>query len=85
MVAQAVACRISNGGQRCNSSKRFIVLEKYYDAFCTKMADYMSKLVIGDPMDPSTQISSLATPSLVAEVHDQVTRSIAQGAKCLTG
>lgn len=85
MVAQAVACRISNGGQRCNSSKRFIVLEKYYDAFCTKMADYMSKLVIGDPMDASTQISSLATSSLVAEVHDQVTRSIAQGAKCLTG
>ena len=85
MVAQAVACRISNGGQRCNSSKRFIVLDKYYDAFCTKMADSMSKLVIGDPMDPSTQISSLATPSLVAEVHAQVTSSIAQGAKCLTG
>ena len=85
MVAQAVACRISNGGQRCNSSKRFIVLEKYYDAFCTKMADYMSQLIIGDPMDPSTQISSLATASLVQEVHGQVTSSIAQGAKCLTG
>lgn len=37
MVALAVSCRISNGGQRCNSSKRFVVLEQYYDSFIEKM------------------------------------------------
>ena len=78
MVTAAVSCRISNGGQRCNSSKRFIILEQYYDEFCQKMADYMSALVIGDPMNETTQISSLATSSLVQEIHTQVTTTISQ-------
>jgi succinate-semialdehyde dehydrogenase/glutarate-semialdehyde dehydrogenase len=85
MVTAAVSCRISNGGQRCNSSKRFIILEQYYDDFCAKMATYMSNLVIGDPMDETTQISSLATASLVQEIHNQVTTTISQWACCLTG
>jgi len=78
MVAAAVLCRISNGGQRCNSSKRFIILEQYYDDFCDKMAAYMSNLIIGDPMSETTQISSLATTSLVQEIHTQVTTTIEQ-------
>ena len=56
MVAEAIAARISNAGQRCNSSKRFIILEEHYETFCAKMAEQMSKLVVGDPMDASTQL-----------------------------
>jgi len=41
VVDEAVKARISNGGQKCNSSKRFIVLEKYYDEFCEKYAEKM--------------------------------------------
>ena len=85
MVAAATACRISNNGQRCNSSKRFIILERYYDDFCNQMAEYMSKLIIGDPMDAKTQISSLATAWLLQELDHQVQSTIQQWAKCLTG
>lgn len=85
MVALAVSCRISNWGQRCNSSKRFVVLEQYYDQFVEKMWSYMNKLIVGDPMETSTQISSLALPSLLEEIHDQVTESITQGARLITG
>ncbi len=85
MVTLAVSCRISNGGQRCNASKRFVVLEHYYDSFVEKMWTYMSNLIIGDPMDSATQISSLALPSLLEEIHSQVTESIAQGARLVTG
>lgn len=45
----------------------------------------MTHLVIGDPMNPDTQISSLALPSLLEEIHSQVTESIAQGARLVTG
>ena len=45
----------------------------------------MSNLVIGDPMHIDTQISSLALPSLLEEIHSQVTESIAQGARLVTG
>jgi succinate-semialdehyde dehydrogenase/glutarate-semialdehyde dehydrogenase len=85
MVAAAVSCRISNGGQKCNSSKRFIILKQHYEKFCQKMTAYMSKLVIGDPFDSTTQVTSLATSALVQEIHHQVTSTIAQGARCLTG
>jgi succinate-semialdehyde dehydrogenase / glutarate-semialdehyde dehydrogenase len=85
MVALAVSCRISNGWQRCNSSKRFIILEQYYDNFVEKMWIYMNNLVIWDPMHKDTQISSLALPSLVEEIHNQVTESISQGARLITG
>lgn len=85
MVAEAIAARISNAGQRCNSSKRFIILEQYYESFCTKMAEQMSQLIVGDPMDASTQLWPLATPGQIEEVHGQVTQTIAQGARCLTG
>jgi acyl-CoA reductase-like NAD-dependent aldehyde dehydrogenase len=36
-------------------------------------------------MNETTQISSLATASLVQEIHTQVTTTIAQWARCLTG
>lgn len=45
----------------------------------------MSNLVIGDPMDTTTQLSSPALPSLLEEIHSQVTESITQGARLVTG
>jgi len=86
MVADATACRINNGGQRCNGSKRFVVLEKYYDEFVEKMWAYMSKQVSRwDPMDPMTDLPPLSSKDQVTEVHDQVTRSIADGARLVIG
>jgi len=45
----------------------------------------MNNLIIGDPMNQDTQLSSLALPSLVEEIHSQVTESISQGARLITG
>jgi acyl-CoA reductase-like NAD-dependent aldehyde dehydrogenase len=38
----------------------------------------MSNLKIGDPMAYDTQLSSLATPKIVQEIHKQVQDSIDQ-------
>lgn len=46
MAAEATACRIANGGQKCNSSKRFIVMEKHYDSFVEEMGKYMESMKI---------------------------------------
>ena len=85
MAFSAMSCRISNGGQRCNASKRFIILEQYYDAFVEAMAQYMQGLTIGDPFDDTTQLPPLARTDLVATVHDQVQRTVTEGAKLVTG
>ncbi len=78
IVAQAAACRLSNGGQRCNSSKRFIVLDKYYDVFVEKFAAYMASQKVGDPLDPATQIPPMSSKKLVQDIHRQVQESVAQ-------
>ena len=56
IVAQAIKGRFSNYGQKCNSSKRFIVLASVYDDFCQKFSTAVQALHIGDPMQASTDI-----------------------------
>lgn len=84
MVAEATACRISNAWQKCNSSKRFIILEKHYDEFVEEIWKYMANLKLWDPMDSSTQIPPLAKTGLVDEIDEQVQKSISQWARLVT-
>jgi succinate-semialdehyde dehydrogenase/glutarate-semialdehyde dehydrogenase len=45
----------------------------------------MRALNIGDPMDPKTELGPLAMEQILRGVHDQVQKTIAAGAKLLTG
>ncbi|MGE5412711.1 MAG: aldehyde dehydrogenase family protein, partial [Syntrophomonadaceae bacterium] len=45
----------------------------------------MKALKVGDPLDPSVDVGPLATPAIAAEVHDQVRRSVAAGARLVCG
>jgi succinate-semialdehyde dehydrogenase/glutarate-semialdehyde dehydrogenase len=81
----AVAARIQNAGQSCIAAKRFIVAEKTYEAFVSQFAKKMAALKIGDPLDPETEIGPLATEAILRGVDDQVQKSVAAGAKLLTG
>ena len=42
-------------------------------------------MVVGDPMDDSTQLAPMARPDLVDELHAQVEKSIALGARLVAG
>lgn len=84
MVASATACRISYGGQKCNSSKRFIILEKHYDEFVEKFGVYMASQTVGDPLEVSTQVPPLSSNKLMKEIHSQVERTVAEWATLVT-
>jgi succinate-semialdehyde dehydrogenase/glutarate-semialdehyde dehydrogenase len=45
----------------------------------------MEALRIGDPMEESTELGPLATPRILEALDDQVRRSVAAGARLLTG
>src|SRR5437773_3533060 len=45
----------------------------------------MRALKVGDPMDEATELGPLATEQILQGVHEQVQKSIAAGAKVLTG
>ena len=80
-----VAARIQNTGQSCIASKRFIVAEQIYDRFLRDFVASMKSLKVGDPLDPETEIGPLATEAILNGVDEQVQKSLAAGAKLLTG
>lgn len=85
IIEQAVLGRLRNGGQACNGSKRFVVLEKDYEEFCEKYTKGMQSFVSGDPLDASTQLQPLADESAAKEIENQVNEAVKSGAKLLTG
>ncbi|PYJ30736.1 MAG: NADP-dependent succinic semialdehyde dehydrogenase [Verrucomicrobia bacterium] len=84
-LSTAVKARTINTGQSCIAAKRFMIADQIYDEFLDQFVARMRALKIGDPMDPATQIGSLATEQILEGVHDQVQKTIAAGAKLLTG
>lgn len=84
-AATAVRARCINNGQSCIAAKRFIVHEAVYDAFTERFAAGMRALRVGDPLDEATDIGPLATTAMRREVDDQVRRTVAAGARVVTG
>ncbi len=84
-VEWAVVGRINNNGQCCVASKRFIAVESIADAFLEKFKKRLSELVIGDPMDVTTNLGPLCTEAAAVKIADQVKRCVAGGAKILLG
>jgi succinate-semialdehyde dehydrogenase/glutarate-semialdehyde dehydrogenase len=81
----AVQARLLNNGQSCIAAKRFVVHEAVYERFAARFVEGMERLRVGDPLDPETQVGPLATPGVLADLEDQVARSLAMGARLLTG
>src|SRR4029077_8093288 len=84
-LSTAVKARTLNTGQSCIAAKRFVIADKIYEEFLNQFVDRMRALKVGDPMDQTTEIGPLATEQILQGVHHQVQRSIAAGAKLLTG
>lgn len=84
-VTTAVKARTINNGQSCIAAKRFIVHENIYDEFEKRFVEVMKALRVGDPLEASTDIGPLATDQILKDLEEQVTVSVATGAKLLTG
>jgi succinate-semialdehyde dehydrogenase/glutarate-semialdehyde dehydrogenase len=84
-IDTAVRARVVNNGQSCIAAKRFFVAAPIAGAFIERFVATMAGLRVGDPMLPDTDVGPLATEGIRAGLHDQVLRSIAAGARLLTG
>jgi succinate-semialdehyde dehydrogenase/glutarate-semialdehyde dehydrogenase len=73
-VRTAVASRILSNGQSCIAAKRFIVVEEVADEFTSRFTETVNALVVGDPLDPMTEVGPIVTEAqrdhLVAQVAD---------------
>jgi succinate-semialdehyde dehydrogenase/glutarate-semialdehyde dehydrogenase len=84
-VATCVTSRLINNGQSCIAAKRFIVVESVRKQFEELYVARMNAQRVGDPLDPSVQVGPMARHDLRDELHDQVKRSVALGARVLCG
>ena len=84
-VETGVKARLINNGQSCIAAKRFIIAENIFDKFKEQFVDKMKAQKIGDPLDESVDVGPMARRDLMEQLHDQVERSVKNGAKLICG
>ena len=81
----AVTARMVNGGQSCIAGKRFIVLPQVREAFETALTRRMQAIEMDDPRSIHSTLGPMQSIKARDDIHDQVQRSIAAGARLLCG
>lgn len=84
-VEACATSRLLNGGQSCIAAKRFIVVPSVREAFESRLVSRLAAARVGDPREEATEVGPMARQDLREELHDQVQRSIAKGARLLLG
>jgi succinate-semialdehyde dehydrogenase/glutarate-semialdehyde dehydrogenase len=80
-----VEARVINNGQSCIAAKRFIVAESIAEEFERRFVRRMESLVVGDPFDEKTEVGPLSSAEAVESLDRDVKKTIAAGARLLTG
>ena len=84
-VQRIVAGGFSNSGQTCISVQRVVVHEAVYDAFLAALVPAVAALKVGDPLDETTDVATLITPSDVERVKTWIEEAVEQGAALAIG
>jgi succinate-semialdehyde dehydrogenase/glutarate-semialdehyde dehydrogenase len=84
-AAACVASRLINAGQSCIAAKRFIVVDAVRARFEELFTAGMRAAKMGDPLQEDVTVGPQARRDLRDELHGQVERSVAAGARCVLG
>jgi glyceraldehyde-3-phosphate dehydrogenase (NADP+) len=88
-VAWAVK-RVATGGfayagQSCISVQRVFVHQRVYDDFAGRLVARVGQLVVGDPLDPATDVGPMIDPDEADRIEAWVNEAVAEGARVLAG
>jgi acyl-CoA reductase-like NAD-dependent aldehyde dehydrogenase len=75
----------SHAGQSCISTQRILVHRSLVDDFTAALVAHVESLVVGDPMDDATQVSSLISTAERERVEEWIREAELGGAKIATG
>ncbi len=84
-VETGVTARMMNSGQSCIAAKRFILVGDAYEKFLPGFIDGVNAIRKGDPADENTEFGPLARKDLADQLHEQLEKSVEQGAKIEAG
>ena len=74
-----------HAGQVCVSVQRIFVHESIANTVASKITEKASKLVVGNQLDPKTEVGPLINHNEVNRVEEWVNDAVARGGKILTG
>ena len=74
-----------HAGQVCVSVQRVFVHKSIFNEVANGLSELASKLIVGDQMDPTTEVGPLILPREVDRVEEWVNEAITAGAKLLCG
>lgn len=75
----------SHAGQSCISTQRILVHESIATDFVDELVRQVSTLVVGDPLDENTDVSSLISLSERDRVRSWIEEAVAEGARVVSG
>lgn len=84
-VQNVIASKFRNAGQTCICTNRVYVQESVIERFSEMLAAQVSRLTVGDGMDPNTVIGPLIDEDAVAKVSQHVSDALSKGATLVTG
>jgi succinate-semialdehyde dehydrogenase / glutarate-semialdehyde dehydrogenase len=84
-VTQVMATKFRNAGQTCVCANRIYVHQSIRDAFVARLAEAVSALRVGDPLDDATQIGPLVDRAGLDKVVAHVADALARGARAVVG
>lgn len=85
IITRCVGGAFGFAGQVCISLQRVYVHESIYDEFTKAFVEETKKLVVGDPLDLSTDVSAMINPNEVKRIKQWIEEAIEQGAVIATG
>jgi succinate-semialdehyde dehydrogenase/glutarate-semialdehyde dehydrogenase len=84
-VKGAMTSKYRNTGQTCVCANRLLVQDGVYEAFANKLAAAVSRLKVGNGMEPGVEQGPLIDEAALAKVEELVGEAVGQGARALIG
>ncbi|CAH5307642.1 NADP-dependent succinate-semialdehyde dehydrogenase [Klebsiella oxytoca] len=84
-VEGALASKFRNAGQTCVCANRLYIQDGVYERFAEKLQQAVSKLQIGDGLQPNVTIGPLIDEKAIAKVQEHIADALDKGARVATG
>jgi len=85
LLNEMVMSGLMNNGQVCGAQSRILAPQSRYNEVVDALADKVGALVVGDPLDPTTQIGPLVAQRQQERVEGFLEAGKAAGARAVTG
>src|SRR5512143_144943 len=84
-LSDLMTAKFMYSGQTCTAPKRIFIHRAIYGEFLERFLAKVRTLVVGDPRDPRTDVTPVASPLAVERIGRQLKDAVARGANILAG